>query len=201
MNRRQKILVILFLLPLFVHMSPAEEEHASNLKDLLGKTINFIVLFGGLTYLLYKPLRSFLEKRAKDIALSLKEAGESRKEAEKRLEETGTRLAGLENEIERFRKEAGAEGLREKERIIRLAQQEAERIKSFARQEIGMLVQAEIRNLKEYTAELATALAEETLKKRLSPEDQSLLINKSIERLDGLYEKSNSRKKIHSRPN
>ena len=133
---RKKILLILLLLPFFVFMSPEEEEHSSGLINFLGKTVNFIILFGGLTYLLYKPIRRFLEKRAQDIKLSLKEAEDSRKDAEQKLKGIETRLAGLEREIEKVMKEAEGEGRRTKEETLQMAQQETEKIKYFTKQEI-----------------------------------------------------------------
>jgi len=189
---RKKILLMLLLLPFLVFMASAEEEHSSGLVDFLGKTVNFILLFGGLTYLLYKPIRSFLEKRRRDIQSSLKEAEDSRAEAERRLKEIEARLAGLQEEIERIKEEGKAEGRRAKERTLQLAQKEAERIKNFATQEIDSIIRSGIRELKEYTAELATALAEEQIKRKMSPEVQAALIDKSIERLDKLYEESGS---------
>lgn len=199
MSVRKKILVVLLLLPFFVSMDSAGGENSSNFMDFLGKTINFIVLFGALAYILFKPIRNFLERRSHDIERSLQEAEDSRKEAEQKLQEVKARLASMDDEIAKIKKEAEIEGRKEKERTIQLTQREAERIKYFAKQEIETLTQAGIQNLKEYTAELATALAEERIKKKISPEGQFLLIDKSIERLDELYEKSNSRKKIHSR--
>ncbi len=196
---RRKIFLVLLLLPFFISMVSADEEHSSNIRDFIGKTVNFIVLFGGLAYFLYKPIRNFLQKRSEEIEQGLKEAGEAQREAEMKLREASTRLATLEDEIEKLKKEAEIEGRKERERVIQLAQQEAERIKYFAKQEIEMLMRAGIQDLKQYTAELASALAEERIKKKMSPEDQSFLIDKSIEKLDELYEKSNSRKKIHSR--
>jgi F-type H+-transporting ATPase subunit b len=195
---RKKIILILLLLPFFVFLSP-EEEHSSGLIDFLWRTVNFIILFGGLTYLLYKPIRSFLEKRAQDIQSSLKEAADSRKDAEQKLKGVETRLAGLEKEIEKVIKEAENEGRREKEETLQMAQRETEKIKYFAQQEIDAVIRSRTRELREYSAALATALAEERIKKKMSPELQSFLINRSIERLDKLDEKPNSGQKIHSR--
>jgi len=196
---RRKIFFVLLLVPFFISMVSADEEHSSNVRDFMGKTVNFIVLFGGLAYFLYKPIRNFLQKRSEEIEQGLKEAGNAQREAELKLQEANARLATLEDEIEKLKKEAEIEGDKERERVIQLAQQEAERIKYFAKQEIEMLMRAGIQDLKQYTAELASALAEERIKKKMSPEDQSFLIDKSIGKLDELYEKSNSRKKIHSR--
>lgn len=199
MTERRKILVVLFLLPFFIFMASAEEEHKSGFIDFLGKVINFIVLFGGLAYLLRKPLGSFLEKRSLDIQRTLKETEASRKEAEQKLQEAKAHLAGLEEEIEKMRKEADVEGHRERERTLQLAQKEAEKIRYFARQEIEMLTRAGIQELKEFTAELAALLAEERIRKKMTLEDHTQLIDKSIERLSELYEESNSDKKIHPR--
>ncbi len=196
---RKKIILILLVLPFFVFMSPDEEEHSSGLVDFLWKTVNFIILFGGLTYLLYKPIRSFLEKRAQDIQLSLKEAEESKKNAEQKLKEIETRLAGLGKEVEKVMQEAEKEGMRGKEETLQMAQRETEKIKYFAQQEIDAITRSRMRELREYSAALATALAEERIKKKMSPELQSMLINRSIERLDKLDEKPNSGQKIHSR--
>jgi len=196
---REKILFVLLLLPFLVFMASEEEDHSSGLVDFLGKTVNFIILFGGLTYLLYKPIRSFLEKKAQNIKLSLKEAEDSKKEAEQKLKEIETRLAGLEKEIEIMMKEAENEGRREKKKTLQLAQQETERIKHFAKQEIDAIIRSGIRGLREHTAGLATALAEERIKKRMSPEFQSLMIDRSIERLDKLNEKSDFGQKVQSR--
>lgn len=196
---RRKIFLVLLLLPFFISMVSADEEHSSNFRDFIGKAVNFIVLFGGLAYFLYKPIRNFLQKRSQEIEQGLKEAADAQREAELKLREANARLATLEDEIEKLKKEAEIEGRKEREKVIQLAQQEAERIKYFAKQEIEMLMRAGIQDLKQYTAELASALAEERIKKKMSPEDQSFLIDKSIEKLDELYEKSYSRKKIHSR--
>ena len=196
---RKKILLILLCLPFLIFMSTEEEEHSSGLIDFLGKTVNFIILFGGLTYLLYKPIRGFLEKRAQEIKFSLQDAEDSKKQAEQKLKEIEARLAGLEKEIEKMMKEADSEGRREMKRILQMARQETERIKHFARQEIDGIIRSGIRELREHTARLATSLAKERIQKKMSPELQSQLINRSIERLDQLDEKSNSGKKIHSR--
>ncbi len=101
---RRKIFLILLLLPLFISMAAADQEHSSGLRDFIGKTINFIVLFGGLAYLLYKPIRNFLQKRSQEIEQGLKEAEDAQREAEQKLREAKARLATLEDEIQKAKK-------------------------------------------------------------------------------------------------
>ena len=57
------------------------------------------------------------------------------------------------------------------------------------RQEIEMLSSAGMKEIREYIANLVTEQAQERIIKRITPESQSLLIDKSIERLEQLYEK------------
>jgi len=159
---------------------------------LIGKIINFVILFGGLAFVLYKPFLNFLRKRSEDIRTAISEAGDARREAEQKLEEARRKIGVLEEEVARIKKEAELEGLKEKDTIKILAEKEAERIKFFARQEIEMHFKAGIRELKEFAAELATSLAEARIKKRVTDQDQSALIDKSIERLAKLYEKRSS---------
>jgi hypothetical protein len=52
-----------------------------------------------------------------------------------------------------------------------------------------MLSSAGLRDIREYIANLVTAQAQERILKKLTPKSQSLLIDKSIERLEQLYEK------------
>jgi len=194
---RKQVLLVLLLVPFFI-FAASEEEHSSGFIEFLGKTVNFIVLIGALIYFLSKPLRIMLEKRAAEIKHSMKEAEGSRKEAEERLKEMKKRLSGLEDEIARIKRAAEIDGQKEKERIQKLARQEADKIKLFARQEIEMHTNASIKELREYTAELATKLAQERIMKKLTPETQSSLLDKSIEKLEKLHEKSYSSKEIHS---
>jgi F0F1-type ATP synthase membrane subunit b/b' len=82
------------------------------------------------------------------------------------------------------------EGEREKESIIRTAQEEGERMKEAAHQEIDMISREGIRGLKEYAVTLAAAEALERIQKQLTPEKHTRLIDDSIKMLEVLYEKS-----------
>lgn len=194
----KKIFLILFFVPFFLSMAAGDGRPSAAL-EFIGKSINFIILFGGLAYLLAKPLRNFFEKRSQDVERSIKEAETSRREAELRLQETESRLQGLGEEIEKLRENAELEGRRIETKIAQIAEQEAERIRYFARQEVEMLFKAELRELRAYAAELAIKIAEERIRKKMTPRTQSLLINESIERLEELHEKSGPDQKIHPR--
>ncbi len=192
MARKTPLVLIFAVLPFLLFMSVEEEHHDSNPMAFIAKAVNFLVLFGGLAYLLHKPIKQFLEDRAAQINTTIRDAEKSRHGAETDLEKTEKRLHELSQEIKELREKAVLDGEREKERIIRAAQEEGERMKEAVKQEIEMISRAGIRGLKEYAVTLAAAEALERIQKRLTPEKHTQLIDDSIERLENLHEKSRS---------
>jgi F-type H+-transporting ATPase subunit b len=193
MPRKTQVIYLLVFLPLFLCFSLAEEKAAGSAwMDFLAKSVNFILLFGGLAFLLAKPLRAFLEGRSAGIKKTIKEAEESRIEAEEKLEGIRRRIGTLEEEILNIKKIGETEGRKERERILERARLEAEKIKTFAQQEIDMRALAALRELRKHAAELAVSLAQAKIEERLTPDIQSRLIDESIEGLGKLHEKSNS---------
>ena len=81
---------------------------------------------------------------------------------------------------------------RHRDKIAAQAEAEARRIRQFAEQEIEHQTQVGLRELRAFAAEKAVSLARERIRRRLTPEGQAGLIDKSIERLAELHEKSGS---------
>jgi F-type H+-transporting ATPase subunit b len=161
--------------------------------DFLGKVVNALVLFGGLTFVMRKPVKAMLAKRTGEVGDSLRLAQAGRAEAEAKSEESKAKLAGLEDEIRGLKAEAEAEGRRQAKRISRAAADETERLKKFTRQELDEQVRRSVGELKAYAAARAADIARERIRRRLTPEAQSALIDKSIDRLSKLHEKSGPR--------
>lgn len=189
MLRRKHVFLLFFLaLALFLGSTPSEETHGSALVDFLGKSVNFLLLFGGLAFLLAKPLRRFLEELALSIQKTIQETERAKREAEERLGEMRRRLGGLEGEVQKIKRDGEEAGRREKERVLALARQEAERLRTFSRQEIEAHIQAALRELREYAAGLAVSLARGKIEKRLTSELHSRFIDKSIEGIGRIHE-------------
>lgn len=193
MMRRWPALSLLLALPLLVFAGAEEGGHGSATLDFLGKVVNFLILFGGLALVLRKPMRDLLRKRAAEIDRTLHRTEQDRIEAERKLGQSRARLSGLEEEIRRLREEAENESRAEAERIGRAAAGEAGRLKKLARQEIEEITRGGVRELVSFAAERAASLARERIRARLTDETQSVLIDKSIERLSGLHETSGPR--------
>jgi F-type H+-transporting ATPase subunit b len=193
MTSRKPLLPVLIAVPLLLFMSAEEGGRVSATMDFLGKLVNFLILFGGLAFVLRKPLKAMLAKRTVDIGETLTQAKAARVEAETKAGRSQARISGLDGEIRKLKAAADEEGRRETERILRAAVDEAERLKKFTRQEVEGQVRLGVRELKAYAAARATDLARERIRKRLTPEIQAALIEKSIDKLSHLHEKSGSR--------
>jgi F0F1-type ATP synthase membrane subunit b/b' len=193
MTARRPLLLVLVVLPLFLGMSAEEGVHGSATMDFLAKLVNALVLFGGLTFVLRKPIKAMLIRRTADADLSLRQAATGRTEAEAKAESTKVKLAGLAVEVDKLKTEAAEDTKRETERIARAAADEADRLKTFTRQELDEQLRRGVGELKSYAAARATAAARERIRRRLSPKIQSALIDKSIDRLSKLHEEPGPR--------
>lgn len=191
-RRKLTSILLLALLPFVLGFSEAEESHGSPLTDLLGKTINFIILFGGLGFLLARPIRNFLEEAGLAVEKTIQKTKRAKEDTERKFEALKEQIQGLESEARKI-KEAGREaGNQERDRLLASARQEAEKIKSLAELEIKMHSQSVRSELREYAAGLAVSLAEESIKRRMTPELHAHLIDNSIRQLDKLHEKTHS---------
>ncbi len=186
-----KSVLCLLCLSVFLVQTPvfsSEHGQASGLADFLGKTLNFLILFGGLAFILAKPVKRFLHELIISVEKTMTETERARHEAEKELERVERRLKGLAEEVEKIKLEGEKAGQVEKEKILELARQEAERLRGHARREIERYSQAAKRRLLEHAADLAISLAKVRIEKRMTDELHRRVIERSIQGLGKLYE-------------
>lgn len=181
-------LLLVSLLPLAAAAFSSEHESASALGDFFGKTLNFLILFGGLALILAKPVKNYLQELILSIQKTMAETERARQEAEKELARIEQRLGGLAAEVQRIKQEGELAGGRERERIMTLARHEVERIRTYARQEIERHTRAAEQRLREQAADLAISLARARIEKRMTAELHRRLIERSIQGLGRLYE-------------
>lgn len=188
---KSKELILAFLLLVLAVPGLAEESHGHfDLATFLGQVLNFVVLFGGLAYLLRKPLNEYLKSKVEQVAARLQQAEAGKRESLQRLEEARTRLNNLAAEIKALKEQAEKEADREREAIRKEAAEEAERLKKLAREEIETMVRLSLRDLKAYAIDLSVSLAEKRIKEKLTPELHRKLIQSAIDRLRSTNEQS-----------
>ncbi len=144
---------------------------------------NFAVLFVGLTFLLYKPIKKFMAKRTQEIAEEVAAGDKIKAEAEeirKQGEETA-RLAEEEAKKKIFETEQEKENaLAEKENIISSAKAEAEKIVSDAKKSAKEEKRRVVLDAKNDVAGLALDIAKEILSREIVEKDNEKLIDDCI---------------------
>jgi F-type H+-transporting ATPase subunit b len=162
----------------------AAEHHGGSLWSLVFKWANFLILFGGLGWMLKAPLMNFLESRRQEITEGLVKATEARQQADKKMAEVEARLAHLDQEIRQLKEQALQQAEEERLRILEGAHQEAKKILEMASTEIEGLKKAARQELKSHVAQLAVQLAEARLKSAIGPAENQKIIDRFVHDLN-----------------
>jgi F-type H+-transporting ATPase subunit b len=178
------LLVILsVLLAVGAVLASSEGGHgdsAGKVKDLIWRTMNFVVLAGGLIFLLRKPLAQALEARRQGIRDQLDDLEKQKADAEKQLSEYKAKLARLDKEIEKIVAEYVKDGEAVKAKIIEEAKVAAEKLQALAKKNIEHEFQKARQALKAEMAEQAVSMAEALIKKHIKDEDQERIVDEYL---------------------
>jgi F-type H+-transporting ATPase subunit b len=137
---------------------------------------NFVLLAGGLGYLIKKYGGPWFASQSQAIRRGIAEAEEIRAEAEARAAEVDRKLAGLQSEIESLKADAHREQAAEAERLRQQTAADMARIQQHAASEIEAAGKAARLQLKRYAAQLAIELAEQKIRGQITPEVQTALV-------------------------
>ncbi|CAN5782767.1 hypothetical protein BH18ACI5_BH18ACI5_07590 [soil metagenome] len=154
------------------------EEHANETVSTIARLFNFAILVGVLVYFLKSPLVGYLVSRSAQIRQELVTASELRAAAAAQLAEIQARMATLPGELEGLRRQGAADVQSEQARIAEAATHERERLLTQTRREIEMRLRIAKRELTEHAAALAVQVAEQRIKRVITPEDQVRLIDR-----------------------
>jgi len=146
------------------------------------RILNFVILFGGLGYLL-RGAPAFFRERAERIVGAITEARRVKDEADRQLQTAQSKLVRLDQEVAELRADAVQDGVAEAERIRALAREEAAKIQRAALLEIEAAERAARMELKAAAARLAVERAEAIVKGRMTPEAQAALVRAFVENL------------------
>ncbi|OQC11846.1 MAG: ATP synthase subunit b [Firmicutes bacterium ADurb.Bin080] len=142
--------------------------------------LNFLLLLGGVTFLVYKPVKKFIEKRQNEIIQQYKNNERAKAEAEKLHSEYLEKLAKAESEIMIQRSEAERANHIIKENAVSEASQKAEEIISRAEIESQEIKRETISGIKNKVADVAVTIAEALLEREISSEENEQIIDKCI---------------------
>ena len=152
-----------------------------NLPTLLAQIVNFVILFGLLYLVAYKPIMRMLDKRSKAVEESMKQTEYIKQQAAQAEEETKRRI----EEASKEGQEVIARAVRNGEEVRQQAQQEArkdaESLIGRARTEIQRERDESIDELRKEFAELTILAAEKVIDRSLDKETHRQLIDKTLE--------------------
>lgn len=167
------------------HLIMAEEASKNlfaqiNIKDIAIIMINVLILFGGMTYLMYKPVQKFIAQRAGEIDKIVSE----NKMFQEEIKES---KIALKTETDRIKLEAGKmnqEALdfaeAKKAEIIMEANNKKAEIIENAKEE-AKLEKSKVENeIKDIIAEVSVEVCESILKQKVTQEVDKNLIDEAI---------------------
>lgn len=155
----------------------AEEKGQEPAHALLFKVINFVLLVGGLGYVLRKPAADFFSSRSASIQKSLEEGRKALETSQAQLQAVEEKLRHLEEEIAAFQASAARETEAEHQRLRQATAEEAVRILESARAQMDTAVRGAKLELKNYAAQQAVALAEGLIRERLDESGRRRLVS------------------------
>jgi F-type H+-transporting ATPase subunit b len=148
----------------------AEEDPAASTAGLIFRWLNFILVFGGIGYLIAKHGGAFFRANAKAIAASITEAQAAKAEADRELREVETKIARLDQKIAELREAARRDSVAEAERLRASGRAEIEKISQAARGELSASERAAQQELRVIAASMAVERAGALVSSRMNRE-------------------------------
>lgn len=148
--------------------------------DVLWTALAVFILFFGLSYLLFNPVRDYLEKRKKKISEELKEAETSLAEANSMKAEYEEKMSVVKKESAAILDEAEKKAQRNRNEILNEAKEEAAMIRRRASEEAE---QEKVRvkdDIKKEMVSLASAIAGKVIHGKMDTTVQDELVNEAL---------------------
>jgi len=171
--RRSRHFVLLFCLTAGFAFA---QGHESNEDLLIWKWANFIVLAGGLGYLMYKNLPPLFTARTAAITKDMTESEKIRRDAENQAADVERRLAAIEAEITALQARSKEETVAEADRLAKHTAAEIARIQAQSVREIEDAGKTARRELTRYAGELSIDLAAQKIRSRMTPATEDRLV-------------------------
>lgn len=161
----------------------AEPDPADSTAGLIFRWLNFLLVFGGIGYLIAKNGGSFFRGNAQAIAASIHEGTAAKEEAQRQLREVDAKIAHLDREVDELREAARRDSTIEAERLNASGLAEIEKIRMAARVELAAAERAAQHELREIASSMAVQRAGELLNSRMNVETRAKLFRSFLDDL------------------
>jgi F-type H+-transporting ATPase subunit b len=153
------LLIFFFMTLPLLAAEGAEPDPADSTAGLIFRWLNFLIVFGGIAFLIGKQGGAFFRGNAKEIAASIVEATAAKAEADRELHEVETKIARLDHDVAELRGEARRNWAAEAERLRASGLAEIEKINQAARAELAASERAAQQQVREIAASMAVERA------------------------------------------
>jgi F-type H+-transporting ATPase subunit b len=163
-----------------------EGEHAAEGNPIVtigARLLNFGILVGLLVYFLRSPFADYLASRSSQIRQDLVTAADMRATATAQLTEIDRKLQALPAELSSLQRQGAEDVKAEQARIAQAAAAERTRLLEHTRREIEMRLRIARRELTEHAAFLAVGVAEQRIRRSITPDDQLRLVDRYASQL------------------
>lgn len=144
------------------------------------KFLNLAIFTAVAIYLVRRPISAALASRRDAIRRELVTAQAEREQALARVAEAEDLLSRVDEHVAAIRKQAENEAKSEKERLAAATASEIEKLKQQAQRETQAAEKLARKQLRQFLAQRSVELARETVRSRMRPEDDRLLIKENI---------------------
>ena len=131
-----------------------------DIQQILLHMLNFVILFAVLYFVLYKPVRNFMDRRDEDFNEKNDRANRAMEEADSAKSAYEEKLCGIEDEIKSLREDARKKGVEEADAIREQARREADEILEDARRKAEQAKTAAVRSADNQIRAIAEQAAE-----------------------------------------
>ena len=156
---------------------------AQLLSEVFFTAINIFILFAGLSYLLFNPVREVLEKRRQKIAGELAQAADDKKSAAAMKAEYKAKLKDVSKEADAILEEARRKAKVRENEIVEEARAEAARIVERANREVELEKKKALDDMKQEIVSIASLMAGKVVAASIDTTIQDTLIDETLKEM------------------
>jgi F-type H+-transporting ATPase subunit b len=146
----------------------------------LWKFVNLAIFTTAAIYVLRRKINEALLARRDAIRQELLDAQNEREQALARVAEADTLLSRLDDDVRAVHEQSRQEAESERQRLAAGTAREIEKLKQQAQREIERADKLARKELRQFLAKRSIELARESVRSRMRPEDDTLLIKENI---------------------
>jgi F-type H+-transporting ATPase subunit b len=151
----------------------AEPDPADSTAGLIFRWLNFLIVFGGIAYLIAKNGGAFFRGNAKEIAASITQATAAKEEATRELQAAEAKIQRVDQDVAELREQARRNWAAESERLRASGAVEIEKINQAAKAELAASERAAQQQLRGIAASLAVENAAALVGARMNADTRS----------------------------